>query len=753
MSILLTLDLTGRSAEHRLGLPVEIQGITTPTYGESISSPYGLFHNNVTVIDVVTKNPLTLDTDYVLGLFDNKAFNETGVMLYTNIVLVNHALAGGITLYANYAGGKYATPTNQDIPDLIELVLLTKRAISWDALLNAPLTKPPVDHPVVAAELTTGLQLVTARLWQAFNNKRAIGPELIQIVASGTLKKMQAKEDFSLHTTDKTIEGAISELHTRSSLVFGGGGVILSYLGTITTNAFTDLDISTPGYWLIGDPIGGTTLNVLGMWDDGSSTKSIVSGSVLAVISGTIRDITKHAGAYGLANIKAGSIYNKTYTFKDGVGLLYTLTQPNLGSGAVTLNADTDASTLSKATIMTALTTLALKGRWKDTTWVSTRLVPSGAVIKFNPASGLELTAEYPSRLDLGDLPLTSSKLNTEAKSVLGAIAEIKANGPTLDYATGDLITVVKGTPMIGGVVKAGSAPVSRITYPRLFSMWGTGFGMGDGTTTFGVPAEPALAGALYTAIDGAVIPVTSHSFFSQDFVWLVDVDATNLVTVKYNVSDRSVASTLTTTPHTHGATISPIGVIGNLLYFVGNSGGWALWSMTLDANVIAKVVDLTGSYKGIPDGPGDALYLANSTSVIKVNLITSTLSDVVTAVDFDTVNDVDYSYLNKSIYLATSGGLVRVSLDGAVVITINSNPAVRVNVSDDQDTVLAQAEEFGTCYRHQLTNDTEADSSTANGWLVYHTHHRTYRNISSVATKQLTAMQESPIYEYYFKE
>lgn len=56
------------------------------------------------------------------------------------------------------------------------------------------------------------------------------------------------------------------------------------------------------------------------------------------------------------------------------------------------------------------------------------------------------------------------------------------------------------------GTVKANGANLSRTTYARLFAKWGTRFGVGDGSTTFGIPN---IRGDFVRALDdGAGIDV-----------------------------------------------------------------------------------------------------------------------------------------------------------------------------------------------------------------------------------------------------
>ena len=55
--------------------------------------------------------------------------------------------------------------------------------------------------------------------------------------------------------------------------------------------------------------------------------------------------------------------------------------------------------------------------------------------------------------------------------------------------------------------VWANGVPLSRTTYARLFALWGTTFGVGDGTTTFGIPNLQELVYAGLAGMGGAPDP------------------------------------------------------------------------------------------------------------------------------------------------------------------------------------------------------------------------------------------------------
>ena len=71
--------------------------------------------------------------------------------------------------------------------------------------------------------------------------------------------------------------------------------------------------------------------------------------------------------------------------------------------------------------------------------------------------------------------------------------ASLAGPGIATTVARSDIVPIgvpwpwLTGTPPSGYVLMDGSA-VSRTTYAPLFALWGTTYGVGDGTTTFGLP-------------------------------------------------------------------------------------------------------------------------------------------------------------------------------------------------------------------------------------------------------------------------
>jgi hypothetical protein len=756
MNISLPLDLTGNLVSSRLGYPLTIKGITTDTMGETISTPYGLFHSNVTLILTATNTPLIAEVDYTLGHVHQGAFFDTGVEVFDSVVLLNPNLEGKVMLYANYLGGEYITLGSWGIPELISLVSLTKRAISWATLKNRPLTQPPTDHLVYGEDITTGGQAITGQLWKTWTNKRLISPELIYEVAKGVLRDMQPVEDLRLHTNSKLIPQAINELYARGSYIFGGGGTSLDYLGTLTGVILDSVDVSVDGYYLVGDALAGSPVNVPGMYLDGSPTKSLPSGTVLGVIANKLVDITLTAGPYGLAQVTGGTLFNEVVTFKDGINRLYRIAQPNTPNGVMELSVDTDVSSLNVATDILCLNTLTLRGRWKDTTWVSGRLVAGGTVVKFKPATGLELSPINPMRANLKDLPLASTKLNTNSKVVTDALTEVLNLGPNLDYASGDLITVVKDTVLTFPAVKAGSSPISRIDYPNLFSLWGTTYDIGDGTTTFGVPKAPSLGGSILTNFTSNSPIINKPMVFDRGDVWLINHSLSVLTLTLWSVNTRTQLSLGESSPFIFNVGYKVVGISGDLVYFVaeladGSERG--IWHFNVTDKVMSKMAEVTDIVTAYVDSARDMIYCISPTRIMSINMLDNTETPIISSINLGTVNIVDMADYANILYIASSDGLIKVNLNNQTMATMSGHDTINVVVAEDLDLVLMQTQGTDTCLRFKVSDDEELNSSIVIGLVVYHKHHRSFRSISTDSTKFLGLMIESPIYDYYFKE
>jgi microcystin-dependent protein len=124
---------------------------------------------------------------------------------------------------------------------------------------------------------------------------------------------------------------------------------------------------------------------------------------------------------------------------------------------------------------------LALVERWDDVAGV-----PIPDATEFVPlAGGVTMTGlvelSGPATSDLN--PVTLGQLDDELAAALvvsnAAIASALPVGTVLMWVTGSIPT---------GYLALEGGNVSRTTYATLFALWGTAFGVGDGSTTFGLP-------------------------------------------------------------------------------------------------------------------------------------------------------------------------------------------------------------------------------------------------------------------------
>lgn len=99
----------------------------------------------------------------------------------------------------------------------------------------------------------------------------------------------------------------------------------------------------------------------------------------------------------------------------------------------------------------------------------------------------------------------SDSPLVMPAKKFSADQKEHRLNGSALEQFSQ---VIALGTVPIGGIIAFGGttppagyllcngAAISRTTYAALFSVIGTTYGAGDGSTTFNIPNIPAIAGA-----------------------------------------------------------------------------------------------------------------------------------------------------------------------------------------------------------------------------------------------------------------
>lgn len=556
----LPLDLTGTLHENRLGYPVKLKGITDATMGEVIKVPYGVFHGNVTVIDDVTKNPLTENEDYSIGLVNQKVFRETGVEGYDYIVITNTGITNPLMVYANYFGGKYANLSNQDIPALIEIALVTKRGLSWDALEEAPTDRDPNDHAHGAESLVSGMQSITGRLWAAWKNKQSAGDSMIINAAGSVLKDFQEKTSTRLNTVDKAVVGAVNEVDGRSKLILGVGEEPLPYLGTLDNN--DTASVSARGYYLIGDPLNGAPCSISAAWKDGSNYKTVDSGSIAAVVDDRLVDITAESGPYGLHSHIAGELFGRVFNNEDIINAIFDMVNPGVSGEEPYLSGYIDGTGLSKTKYILTGKDAVVYGRWSGQSWNSTRYIEPGKVVKMSPESGLDVVNYHPKRSTLGNLPLTSASLNTISKEPLKATKEIESKLSGAGFDTGDLIVVLQGGGLPAGekAVSAGTT-VTKAGNPRLYALIGDTFGATE--DTFEAPPMPPLADVVgYVDTDGGSISVDGRYCWSPSGKFLLAVASTadaGVVLYKRDPSTRQLVGSPTTIygPEVHDDNIS----------------------------------------------------------------------------------------------------------------------------------------------------------------------------------------------------
>ena len=150
-----------------------------------------------------------------------------------------------------------------------------------------------------------------------------------------------------------------------------------------------------------------------------------------------------------------------------------------------------------------------------STLWVDWNIIPGGlnyspenSINKVNVINASSSTIEYPS-----------------AKAVYDAQQQLSFD----TVCVGAIVYYPVSTAPAGWLVANGST-VSRAAYPRLFSLLGTMYGVGDGSTTFGLPnltgrspigvdsGSPLIntvgkmAGEIYVTLTLPQIPPHSHS-------------------------------------------------------------------------------------------------------------------------------------------------------------------------------------------------------------------------------------------------
>jgi microcystin-dependent protein len=186
--------------------------------------------------------------------------------------------------------------------------------------------------------------------------------------------------------------------------------------------------------------------------------------------------------------------------------------------------------------------------------------------------------------------------LNVTAKTLTDIQTAIYT-ASAISTPIGTIAMWLTGSPPNGWTLMQGQQNLSRVGYPDLFSLWGTTYGVGDGSTTFGIPdfrqripIGQISGGALATlaTLTGSwdhthgpgTLAVTSHTH------------GAGTLTVASHTHD---SGTLTVASHTHGA--GSLSVDPHTHFFEG----------TTDVNSVTGVTVTTGGdVDMIPDHDHD---------------------------------------------------------------------------------------------------------------------------------------------------
>lgn len=257
-----------------------------------------------------------------------------------------------------------------------------------------------------------------------------------------------------------------------------------------------------------------------------ATTTITLSGSFSAVaVGGTTKNSLNTTNGVTYQDKKTtDSSYSATTEFS------VTVTNTNYSATNVTLSLDNTAS-------------------WDILISVADKLTTATAVIVVGKGVPLVFIDTSKDSVGIGMFPVNNNSLETAGSIYSGG--DVNATG-TLQQGGNELlppgtVTMYGGTTAPAGWLFCGGGAVSRTTYSRLFAAIGTGFGAGDGSTTFNLPN---LAGRM---------PIGFYS---------VDSDFASLG--NYGGEKNHTLTTAEMPPHTHQITTN------SGLYFEGGSSGHA---------------------------------------------------------------------------------------------------------------------------------------------------------------------------------
>lgn len=758
---MLPLDLTGTHPDNRLGLPVSIKGLTTTLVGEVITSPYGLFYDNVTLIDNSSGLPLTQGEDYVVGPYNKAFYTETNLFGYDSVVLLNSTLSGQLKFYANYVGGDYQTISSVILPDIIDKAIVTRRNVTWDDFINLPTEDNPIEHAHDLAAFDSGYQNVAQALWRLLNNKRTVGTEFIESVATDALSKFQRVFDDTLTTNAKTIHGALHELWDNITVLTDEGGDDIN-VTSILSDGTIDPDVNEDSQYFILGGVNGEDLTITATWDDGDTEKTVPFGSMVVYNNETFKIINQgftdklqwfHNGLYGNSTIVAFT--EAMSAINDAANLLLGVSGRVITDDVLSGFAwDEDHNGLYYLANDTnpVKETFDVTARWNGDVVETTVSVPVGAVLKYSAANGVSIfTNAIPLHL-LGRPNGTALLDDWYYLPDLVSTFESKTVG---DYQVGDVIPMVKGTAITDPTLYPLQGQFLTTTEAsELHTLLNGDYGQRNiNGAEFALPHSPLGGVCKRTYITDSAVTERPQYLSTNGYSGYTDITGDTLTFRRMELSSRNLEPLITEDISVFGGSVELIGVgvSGTVLYLTGTvSGTRSIWSLTNTNGVssgFVEVVEIQANDKVIFDVYRDTFYIITSGELLKVegnqkvfidNLV---FSDSIVGYTFDT--------WGKVVYLLTADKVYRLDLTSTELTSITGS--------------------FTHLTYHWLTNNVIAVNDGVSGVLlnptdltqlnltdsipvIFDTHEYRLLNLSDNDTTYLTPISEEPFYEYYIK-